>query len=265
MLNDNWNDPSCIERSNLIFRNKNKDYGAYEIRIQYKKRLVVSFLYTISLVLVVLLIPFIKSLINKNNAHEVLQVSEEIILSNPPPIDKLDPPPPPLIIPPSIMQTIKFVPPVVTDRPVEEEQPPPQEKMMNVQVGTQTQEGSNESEPLPEMPIVPNPEEDKIFTYVEEMPSFPGGEAKMMQFIQSHVRYPPLAQENNVEGRVFVKFMVDKEGKIRDASVLKGIGSGCDEEALRVINSMPDWTPGKQNGRNVKVGSITIYIVFQLN
>jgi protein TonB len=179
-------------------------------------------------------------------------------------VDKSNQLPPPVLPPLPVLQTIKFVPPVVVDKEVKnEEQPPPQEKMMDVQAGAQTQEGIKDALP-PETPVVAVTDEDKVFTYVEEMPSFPGGEKKMLAFLQSNLKYPAVAQENGIEGRVYVKFMIDKEGKVRNAEVLKGIGSGCNEEAMRVINSMPDWNPGKQNGTKVKVGGMTLYIEFKL-
>ena len=96
------------------------------------------------------------------------------------------------------------------------------------------------------------PDAGKIFTVVEEMPSFPGGEAKLFEYL-SKIKYPAIARENGISGRVYVTFVVDKDGKIKDAKLLRGIGGGCDEEALRVVKSMPDWKPGRQNGRNVTV------------
>src|SRR5205085_12283823 len=91
-----------------------------------------------------------------------------------------------------------------------------------------------------------------IFTVVEEMPSFPGGEEKLFEYL-SKIKYPAIAKENGISGRVYVTFVVDKDGKIRDVKTLRGIGGGCDEEAIRVVSAMPDWKPGRQNGRNVAV------------
>ena len=85
------------------------------------------------------------------------------------------------------------------------------------------------------------------------MPGFPGGEAKLFEYLQKNIKYPPVARENGIQGRVYVTFVVDKEGKIRDAKILRGIGGGCDEEALRVVRAMPDWKAGRQNGRSVQV------------
>jgi protein TonB len=131
-------------------------------------------------------------------------------------------------------------------------------------VGVVTQEGTEGATELPPEPVVADPDEGKVFTYVEEMPSFPnGGEAGMYEYISKNIKYPPLARENGISGRVFVNFIVDKNGNVKDVKVLRGIGGGCDEEAIRVIKSMPDWKPGKQNGRAVQV-SFNVPINFTL-
>lgn len=101
--------------------------------------------------------------------------------------------------------------------------------------------------------VVEQTKEQEVFMVVEDMPEFPGGEAKMFKYIAENVEYPPLARENNIQGRVTVQFVVDENGKIIDAKVLKGIGWGCDEAALKVVNSMPRWKPGKQRNKAVRV------------
>lgn len=105
--------------------------------------------------------------------------------------------------------------------------------------------------------------EQEIFTIVESMPVFPGGDVKMMEFIAKSLKYPPLARESGIQGRVFVFFVVETDGSVSGAKVVRGIGGGCDEEALRVINSMPKWTPGKQRNKPVRV-SYTIPVRFVL-
>ena len=85
------------------------------------------------------------------------------------------------------------------------------------------------------------------------MPSFPGGEEALMKYLGTQIKYPVMARENGISGRVYLSFYVDKDGKVKEVKVLRGIGGGCDEEALRVVRAMPDWKPGRQNGRNVAV------------
>ena len=105
--------------------------------------------------------------------------------------------------------------------------------------------------------------EAEIFKVVEEMPEFPGGAAKMMEYIQKNIKYPMMARESDIQGRVFVSFVVEPDGSITNVAVLRGIGGGCDEEALRVVQSMPNWKPGKQRGSAVRC-SFTVPIVFKL-
>ena len=95
--------------------------------------------------------------------------------------------------------------------------------------------------------------EQEIFKIVEEMPAFPGGEAKLMEYVAKNVKYPQIARETGVQGRVYVNFVVEPDGSVSNVSVLRGIGGGCDEEAIRVVKNMPKWKPGKQRGKAVRV------------
>lgn len=99
-----------------------------------------------------------------------------------------------------------------------------------------------------------------IFTYVEQMPSFPGD---INVYISQNIRYPDEARKNNIEGRVILNFVVNEEGLISNVKVVRGIGGGCEEEAVRVVESMPKWRPGKQNQKPVSV-SFTLPIAFKL-
>lgn len=105
--------------------------------------------------------------------------------------------------------------------------------------------------------------EEEIFTIVEDMPSFPGGEAKLFEYLGKNIKYPQIAKEAGISGIVYVNFVVDTKGDITDVKVLRGIGGGCDEEALRVVKNMPKWSPGKQRGKPVKV-SYNLPIRFSL-
>ena len=106
--------------------------------------------------------------------------------------------------------------------------------------------------------------EDTVYQIVEEMPKFPGGEEAMFKFISENVKYPQEAKDKNISGRVFVNFVVEKDGSVDEVNVLRSIGGGCDEEAVRVVKSMPKWTPGKQKGKPVRVSYI-IPFVFKLD
>ena len=133
----------------------------------------------------------------------------------------------------------------------EDQEPPP------------TQEGSKDVVDVPDNPVVGDPDEGKVFMVVEEQASFPGGEAKLAEYLGKNIKYPAIARENGITGRVYINFIVGKDGKVRDTKLLRGIGGGCDEEALRVVRAMPDWKPGRQNGRNVDV-YVNVPVVFTL-
>lgn len=95
--------------------------------------------------------------------------------------------------------------------------------------------------------------EAEIFTIVEEQPSFPGGEAALMEFLAKNTVYPPMARESNIQGTVYVQFVVEPDGSVSNVKIMRGIGAGCDEEAIRVVKNMPKWKPGKQRGKPVRV------------
>ena len=100
----------------------------------------------------------------------------------------------------------------------------------------------------------PKPEvENKVFDVVEQMPSYPGGQGALMQFLQSNIKYPVVAQENGVQGRVTISFVVERDGSITDVAVARSVDPSLDREAMRVVKSMPKWIPGKQNGQAVRV------------
>jgi TonB family protein len=97
------------------------------------------------------------------------------------------------------------------------------------------------------------PDKNGVYQIVEEMPMFPGGEQAMLDYVSKNVVYPSEAQEKGISGRVFVGFIVEKDGSVSNVKVLRGIGGGCDEEAVRVISGLPKWKPGKQDGKPVRV------------
>ncbi len=182
-------------------------------------------------------------------------LDEEIEMETPRTAEPPPPPPPP---PPPVIQEVPDDISVETviqqDQSIEEESqvvaPPVIEK----------------AAPPPPPPPPPKEEEEEIFKVVEDQPAFPGcenvsdkaekkkcAETKMLQFIYSNIKYPPIARENGVEGTVYVKFVVEKDGSISAPEIVRDIGAGCGDEALRVVKMMPKWEPGKQRGRAVRV------------
>ncbi len=118
---------------------------------------------------------------------------------------------------------------------------------------------------VPPPPPKPKQEEvtEEIFVVVENQPEFPGGNAAMMKFLSDNIKYPVIAQENGIQGRVICNFVVERDGSITDVQVVRGVDPSLDKEAIRVIQQMPRWTPGKQRGQAVRV-RFTLPVVFRL-
>ena len=108
------------------------------------------------------------------------------------------------------------------------------------------------------------PEEPEVVMVVEDMPEFPGGTAALMQYLQKNIKYPAICRENNIQGRVLVTFIVNKDGAVVEPEVVKSVNPSLDKEALRVISTMPKWKPGSQRGKPVRV-KYTVPVNFRLN
>ncbi len=239
----------------IIFEGRNKTYGAYYLRKRYTRHLMIGLLMGASLFVLIFSAPYILRLFKKPEpvvAEKKIKITE---LSEPPPIDKNVPPPPPPDLPPPPPKTIKFTPPVIKpDEEVREEDvPPPIEELQTVDVGPASDNVEYDFSAVQQATVVEEEVKPQIFTYVEQMPEFPGGTAELMKYLSKNIRYPPVARENGIEGRVVLQFVVDERGHISDIVPLREIGGGTTEEAIRVVKSMPPWKPGRQNGNPVKV------------
>jgi protein TonB len=245
------------ELDEIVFEGRNKNYGAYVLRKAYNKNMNRAMLIAFSIFLIVVFIPAINAWLSDLTSKAVLDKSVEVTLVEPPPLNKDEPPPPPPPPdpPPPIQETIKFTPPIVTEDPIDEEDiPPPQDELKETNVGKKTQEGSGDVFDLPiEGDGVIVEDVQQVYTFVEQMPTFPGGDDELFKYLSKNIKYPAMARESGVQGTVFVTFVVESDGKITDAQVLRGVGSGLDQEALRVVKAMPAWKSGKQNGRSVRV------------
>jgi len=164
---------------------------------------------------------------------------DDFEIETPPPTNPQEPPPPP---PPPKLE-------VVEDEEEIEEEPEIEDMEIDEDVAIEIEEE--------------DPDEGRIFMVVEDMPEFPGGYAAMTKFIQKNLQYPPMARENSISGKVYLKFVVEPSGEVSKIQLLRGIGGGCDEEAIRVVKKMPKWKPGRQRGKAVKVW-FNLPIRFQL-
>lgn len=142
--------------------------------------------------------------------------------------------------------------------------PPPQTTILNIveddievdldiEIDAEADELTEIEEYIPVEMDEEESSEAEIFTVVEESPGFPGGDIARIRYLQENIRYPQMARESGIQGTVYVTFVVEKDGRVTDVRILRGIGGGCDEEAIRVINAMPRWNPGKQRGKPVRV------------
>ena len=183
-------------------------------------------------------------------------------------VQKVQPVAPP---PPALKSSIKFTAPVIKkdEEVADEDQMKSQEELTESKVtisiadvqGTD-EEGGVLVEDLKQV-VTEAPVEEEVFDMVEQAPQFPGGEAELMSWLVKNIRYPVIAQENGIQGRVICQFVVGSDGSVRDIKVVRSLDPSCDKEAVRVIQSMPKWIPGRQNGKAVSV-RYTLPVIFKL-
>jgi protein TonB len=256
-----------VTLDDIVFEHRNKAYGAYVLRKIYDDTVLRAMAVSIGVFTLLLVGPQIYSALKPQEEVIVEKVTplELKKIEVPPPLDPKVPPPPKLDLPkppPPKVSTIRFVPPEVAhEEEVTEKDPPKQEELKTAQAGAETVQGDpnadiNETVEVSgtgDGGVIGPPAEEEIFTVVEQQPSFPGGMEELMKFMQRNTKYPRAAQNAEIAGTVFVQFVVGSDGAIRDVQVVRGLGFGCDEEAVRVVKSMPNWAPGKQGGRAVTV------------
>ena len=244
-------DLTSREWCELVFEGKNKAYGAYEMRQTSPSRHNKALVIVVIFILIAFSLPFLlKAVANQEDKETMTEVTTLANLETPEEepeqqeLKKPDlPPPPPL------KSTIKFTPPVIKkDEEVREEDEMKTQEDLNLNKTAISIADIRE--------VVKEPVEEKkqeIYHTVEQMPQFPGGDTELLKYIRDNLQYPQAALENNIQGRVIVQFVVGKDGKVTNVQILKGVDRLCDQEAVRVIESMPQWIPGKHNGVAVPV------------
>ena len=267
--------------SDLMFENRNKEYGAYVLRRQTTARNIKSIITVLILFAIVMVYMVAKNAYDDyQKAHMAqTQVTEltalqeqkkeakverkEIIKQ-----EKVEQ------VVEKVKSSIKFTAPVIKkdDEVRPEDEMKSQDEIMNskVAVGFANVIGNDESgevlkakEMIVNEPVKPKEEENKVFEVVEQMPSFPGGMAALMAYLQKSIKYPPVAEENGIQGRVVCTFVVERDGSVTDVRVAKSVDPSLDKEAVRVVSAMPKWIPGKQNGQSVRV-KYTLPVTFRL-
>ena len=274
-------DPKWVD---MVFAGKNKEYGAYQLRKGTSGRNIKALL--ILVIAAALVGGFLAwKVIEQKQAEEQQAYMEAMELAKlqqqAKKEEKKKEPVKPKIEPkkeiPVARETQKFTAPVIKkDELVKEENQVKQMDKLDekVAVGAEDKEGVKDrtveavrndiAVAVPPPPPAPKPEvSTKVFDVVEEMPSFPGGNGALMSYLNSNTKYPVVAQENGVQGRVIISFVVERDGSISDVKVARSVDPSLDREAQRVVKSMPRWTPGKQNGQTVRV-KYTVPVVFRL-
>lgn len=245
----------------IVFEKRNKEYGAYSLRKKYNRNLILGLIIGVIILGTAIIAPYLnaKALENRQKrAERQVEIQMENIDQ---PQDNFEPPPPPPPPPAETVQQVKYVAPVVVDSIKPEEMNQQLMTADEAQVEVQNEDVSVVEEVQEEVKEEEAPVE--VFVVVEEMPSFPGGDTELMKFIYANIQYPEIAKENNIQGRVILRFCVTYKGGVDQVTVLKGVDPSLDNEAVRVIKMLPPWKPGKQGGKPVNVW-YSVPVTFQL-
>ena len=263
----------------LVFEGRNQAYAAYKLRKGTTKRNIIAIIAVIVLIIIGFVILTVKNIVDEQRAKvAITQVTELTALNQPKKKaevkqKKVE------VIPEKVVErvksSIKFTAPIIKKdeevKPEDEIKTQDQLNESKTAIGTFDVKGNDDAngEVLKAKEVIAQPEppkheeESKVFDIVEQMPSFPGGPAALMKFLSENIKYPVVAQENGVQGRVVVAFVVERDGSITDVHIARGVGPSLDKEAVRVVKAMPKWTPGKQNGCAVR-GKVNVPVAFRL-
>lgn len=269
-------DLTSKEWRDIVFANKNKEFGAYDLRAKSDRRHNLAVIYTlIGLVIVVFLIfGYSKysdyqaekaALEAKEKAEKMSQAILEQVEETPqdePEEQKFEQPE--VVVPEEVLATVQVtqIAIVDADKVKNEVMDMETQKEDNTARGVVNQEGSDDADKFKAVqeqvvvkepgPVVEKPKEETIFVAVEQPAEFPGGPAAMMKWLNNNMRYPEAAQQNDIQGKVVVNFVVEKDGSIAQVKIAKGVDKDLDREAVRVVKKMPKWQPGKNNGVPVR-------------
>lgn len=263
----------------MVFEGRNKEYGAYRLRKNAGKRnlysLITIFIAALAIWGGISLVKFVESrtktvaqtsvaelsALNQPKKKADVKQQQKVKLEQPEKVVE------------RVKSSVKFTAPVIKkdDEVKPEDELKTQDELMSTKtaIGALDVKGNDDAngEVLKIKEAVaqpePKPEVEKVFDVVEQMPSFPGGPSALMEWLSNNVKYPVVAQENGVQGRVVVSFVVERDGSITDVKVVRGVDPSLDKEASRVVRAMPRWIPGKQNGSAVRV-KYNVPVAFRL-
>jgi protein TonB len=271
LIDNNWTD--------LVFEGKNKEYGAYVLRRDTGKRNVKALIWVMIGIALIFAIAYanlaIQNAMKQNAAIETDVELSKLAQKKEAKVERKEPVKVEVEqkVVEKVKSSVKFTAPEIKKddevKPEDEIKSQDDLSKTNTAIGTFDVKGNDEAEGevLKAKEVVvdekPKEEETKVFDVVEQMPSFPGGDAELMKFLHDHMKYPAVAEENGIQGRVICTFVVERDGSITDVKVIKSVDPSLDKEAIRVLKSMPKWIPGKQNGSAVRV-KYTVPVTFRL-
>ncbi len=269
------------EWSDLLFENRNKEYGAYVLRHQTSARNIMSIIAVLIIFAVVMAVMVAKNAYDDYKASHTPYAGVVVMTNLPtqkpePKVDRAEPVRQENVekVVEKVRSSIKFVAPVIKkdDEVNPEDMMKTQDEIMSSKVAVgfanvigndETAEVLRHKEVLVTEPVKPRVEENKIFEVVEQMPTFPGGMSALMQYLSRNIKYPAVAEENGIQGRVICSFVVERDGSVSDIRIAKSVDPSLDKEAIRVVSAMPKWIPGRQNGQSVRV-KYTLPVTFRL-
>ena len=271
LIDNNWVD--------LVFEGRNKEYGAYVLRKDTGKRNLKSMLLVFAVIIAIMAAVAAKVAIENAFPKKVaMETDVELSKLAQKKEAKVEKKAPVKVeeqkVVEKVKSSVKFTPPVIKkdDEVKPEEELKSQEDLnkTNTAIGSFDVKGNDEAggevlkaKEVIAQPEPPKEEETKVFDVVEVMPSFPGGQGALFEWLSKNIKYPVVAEENGVQGRVIVTFVVERNGSITDVQVVKSVDPSLDKEAVRVVKAMPHWIPGKQNGSAVRV-KFTVPVTFRL-
>ncbi len=268
------------EWTDIVFEGRNQAYGAYKLRKSTGRRNVISIIAVVALAALGWLALTLKNIADEQAARRAAMTQAVELSALEQHKEKKAEVKQQIKVEPErvveqVKSSIKFTAPVIKkDSEVKpEDELKTQDQLMETKtaIGSFDVKGNDDAngEVLKAKEVIAQPEppkhveEEKVFDVVEQMPMFPGGQGELLKWLSSNVKYPVVAQENGVQGRVVVSFVVERDGSITDVKVVRSVDPSLDKEAVRVVSSMPKWTPGKQNGSAVRV-KYNVPVAFRL-
>jgi protein TonB len=268
---NHWDNLVAQVRNDMIFEHKNKRYGAYYLRIHHNRNMFIALLIGSSFFILLAFLPSIVKAIQGSEISDPELISRQITILPPPelPVEKIELPKEQIFEHKQerILKSVTY-----TEIKAEDQHTEQNIDIESLKTDTQIANNTNEGEGFKEIiihnsntGIVNNNTIEKPRTYVEIMPHFPGGDEKMVEFINNNVNYPDIEREMGISGTCYLTFVVEKDGAITDVKILRAVadGPGYSKAATDVVKKMPKWAPGKQNGKEVRVQFI-LPIAFKL-